>query len=206
MTNEESSTPFRIGLTGGVASGKSTVADQFAKLGVPVIDTDIIAREVVQRGQPALKEIREKFGDSFISADGHLDRAAMRAAIFSNRDARLDLEAILHPRISIETKCRANDAGGKYQIIVVPLLVESALRDFVDRILVVDCSKEAQIKRLIKRDNESVAQALRIIATQVSQESRLESADDIIRNDEGIDAMQIKVTELHRRYRRLASN
>jgi len=206
VTNEESSTPFRIGLTGGVASGKSTVADQFAKLGVPVIDTDIIAREVVQRGQPALKEIREKFGDSFISADGHLDRAAMRAAIFSNRDARLDLEAILHPRISIETKCRANDAGGKYQIIVVPLLVESALRDFVDRILVVDCSKEAQIKRLIKRDNESVAQALRIIATQVSQESRLESADDIIRNDEGIDAMQIKVTELHRRYRRLASN
>jgi len=206
VTDEESNMPFRIGLTGGVASGKSTVADQFAKLGVPVIDTDIIAREVVQRGQPALEEIREKFGDSFISADGHLDRAAMRAAIFSNRDARLDLEAILHPRISIETKCRANDAGGKYQIIVVPLLVESALRDFVDRILVVDCSKEAQMKRLIKRDNESVAQALRIIATQASQESRLEIADDIIRNDEGIDAMQIKVTELHRRYRRLASN
>jgi len=206
VTNKESNIPFRIGLTGGVASGKSTVADQFAELGVPVIDTDIIAREVVQKGQPALKEIREKFGDSFISADGHLDRAAMRAAVFSNQDARLDLEAILHPKISNETKCRANDAGGKYQIIVVPLLVESALRDFVDRILVVDCSKEVQIKRLIKRDNESVAQALRIIAAQASQESRLEIADDVIRNDEGIDATQIKVTELHRRYRRLASN
>tara|TARA_B110000444_G_scaffold149768_1_gene140103 strand:+ start:226 stop:846 length:621 start_codon:yes stop_codon:yes gene_type:complete len=206
VTDEESNMPFRIGLTGGVASGKSTVADQFAKLGVPIIDTDIIAREVVQRGQPALEEIREKFGDSFISANGHLDRAAMRAAVFSNQDARLDLEAILHPRISIETKCRANDAGGKYQIIMVPLLVESALRDFVDRILVVDCSKEAQIKRLIKRDKESVAQARRIIAAQASQESRLEIADDIIRNDEGIDAMQIKVAELHRRYRRLASN
>jgi dephospho-CoA kinase len=206
VTDENSNIPFRIGLTGGIASGKSTVADQFAELGVPIIDTDLIAREVVQRGQPALEEIREKFGDSVISADGRLDRAAMRAAVFSNQDARLALEAILHPRISIETKRQADDAGGEYQIIVVPLLVESALRDFVDRILVVDCSKEVQIKRLTKRDNESIAQAMRIIAAQASRESRLEIADDVIRNDKGIDAMQIKVAELHRRYRRLASN
>jgi dephospho-CoA kinase len=206
VTDEDSNKAFRIGLTGGIASGKSTVSNLFAELGVPVIDTDIIAREVVQRGQPALEEIREKFGASVISADGRLDRAAMRAAVFSNQDARRDLEAILHPRISIETMRQSDDAGGEYQIIVVPLLVESALRDFVDRILVVDCSKEVQIKRLTKRDNESITQAMRIIAAQASRESRLEIADDVIRNDEGIDAVQIKVAELHRRYRRLASN
>jgi dephospho-CoA kinase len=206
VTNKKSKIPFRIGLTGGIASGKSTVADLFEDLGIQIIDTDIIAKELVQRGQPALKEIREKFGDSVIGSDGHLNRIAMRSTIFSNEDARLSLEKILHPKISIETKRKANNAGGKYQIIVVPLLVKSTLRDFVDRVLVVDCSKEVQIKRLIERDNESITQAARIIAAQTSRKSYLEIADDIIQNNQGTNAIQIKVAELHQRYCRLSSN
>jgi dephospho-CoA kinase len=121
----DSARPYRIGLTGGIASGKSVVAGMFADLGIPIIDTDLIAREIVEPGQPALEEIRERFGEHMIDAAGNLDRVAMRKEIFANESARSDLEAILHPRIGAETRRRADAADGDYQLIVVPLLTES---------------------------------------------------------------------------------
>ncbi len=196
--------PFRVALTGGIASGKSVVADMFADLGVPIIDTDVIAREVVAPGQPALDEIREHFGPSMLSADGSLDRAAMRRHVFSDERARADLEALLHPRIAAETLRQADAAEGPYQVIVVPLLVGSALRDAVDRILVVDCSEETQIVRLLARDMESEEQARRMLAAQSSRDERLAIADDVISNEGSLAATRDRVRSLDRKYRRLA--
>ena len=204
MTAKEHNFPLRIGLTGGIASGKSTVAELFAELGVPVIDTDVIAREVVARGQPALLEIRERFGDGMIDAAGNLDRAAMRKSIFADDEARLDLETILHPRIGQETRRQAEVAGGDYQLIVVPLLVGSPLQQFVDRVLVVDCDEDTQIQRLLARDTETIEQAQRIIAAQASREERLAIADDVIRNDGSLEETRTQVSRLAARYRRLA--
>jgi dephospho-CoA kinase len=192
--------PLRIGLTGGIASGKSTVADMFAGLGVPVIDTDLIAREVVRPGEPALDEIRRAFGDGVIAADGTLDRAAMRAIVFGDDAARRRLEAILHPRIGAATRAQADAAGGDYQVIVVPLLVGSSLRAFVDRVLVVDCDEGTQVARLLARDAESEEQARRILAAQSSRDERLAIADDIVANGGDLDATREQVLALHRRY------
>lgn len=197
--------PFRVALTGGIASGKSTVADMFAELGIAVIDTDIIAREVVQAGQPALREIHERFGSEVIDAAGNLDRRALRSIVFADEQARLDLEAILHPRIGAETRRQADSAPGPYQIIVVPLLVGSPLLKFVDRVLVVDCDEDLQIQRLLTRDTETVDQARRILAAQASREARLAIADDVINNDHGLDDTRHQVRELHARFRRMAT-
>ena len=198
--------PLRIGLTGGIASGKSTVAELFAELGVPVIDTDVIAREVVAKGQPALLEIQERFGDEMIDAAGNLDRAAMRKTIFADDQARLDLEAILHSRIGQEARHQADAAGGDYQLIVVPLLVGSPLQQFVDRVLVVDCDEGTQIQRLLARDTETIEQAQRIIAAQASREERLAIADDVIRNDGSLDETRNQVSRLAARYQRCAEH
>jgi dephospho-CoA kinase len=192
--------PLRIGLTGGIASGKSTVADMFADLGVPVIDTDLIARDVVAPGQPALQEIRKAFGAGVIAEDGSLDRPAMRTLVFGDDGARRRLEAILHPRIGAATREQADAAGGPYQIIVVPLLLESSLRAFVDRVLVVDCEEETQIARLLSRDAESESQARRILAAQASRAERLAIADDVIANEGDLDDTREQVRRLHRRY------
>ena len=205
MTATRQIQPLRIGLTGGIASGKSVVADMFAELGVPVIDTDLIAREVVQPGQPALDEIRARFGETVIDPAGNLDRAALRKLIFSDEDARLDLEAILHPRIGAETRRQADAADGDYQLIVVPLLVGSPLLQFVNRVLVVDCSEATQVARLLARDTETVAQARRIIATQAPREERLVIADDVIVNEGELTTTRAAVTRLDRKYRRLAA-
>jgi len=204
VTKATEKTPFRIALTGGIASGKSTVAYMFAALGVAVIDTDVIARELVQPGQPALDEIRQRFGEDVIDAAGNLDRAILRKRIFSDDDARLDLEAILHPRIGAETRRQAEVAHGTYQLIVVPLLVGSPLLQFIDRVLVVDCDEDTQVQRLLARDSETVEQARRIIAAQSDREARLALADDVIRNDQGLSEMRARVTELDETYRRLA--
>ncbi len=193
-------TPLRVGLTGGIASGKSTVADMFAELGATVIDTDVIAREVVMPGQPALNEIRDAFGDEFIREDGTLDRAALRRLIFSDETARSNLEAIVHPRIGAETVRQATEAGGPYQIIVVPLLTGSPLRKFVDRIVVVDCDEDAQMRRLLERDTESAAQARRILASQATREERLAIADDVISNDGDFESTATQVAALHQAY------
>ena len=204
MTTSSDTKPFRIALTGGIASGKSVVADMFAELGAPVIDTDVIAREVVEPGQPALDDIHNRFGDTIFDGSGRLDRRALRKHVFSDPDARRDLESILHPRIGSEALRQADLAGGSYQLIVVPLLVGSALLEMVDRVLVVDCDEETQIRRLLARDAETVDQAQRIIAAQSSREERLEIADDVIRNVGSLRETREQVVRLHETYERLA--
>ena len=198
------SRPLRVGLTGGIASGKSTVADLFAGLGVTIIDTDVIARELVMPGQPALDQVREAFGDAVFNADGTLDRAALRALIFADDRARQELEAILHPRIQQATLKQTQLAGGDYQIIVVPLLAESPLKSYVDRILVVDCGEDTQIRRLLARDAETEAQARRVLAAQSNREERLAIADDVIDNDGDLADTGNQVAALHEIYRSLA--
>ena len=195
---------FRVGLTGGIASGKSTVADFFADLGVPVIDTDVIAREVVAPGAPALDTIRQEFGDAVIDRHGGLDRAAMRSIVFSDDARRAQLEAILHPLIRDIVYRRADQATAPYVVIVVPLLFESPMRHDMDLILVVDCSPEVQLERLLARDNESREQAERIIAAQASREQRLSIADDVVANEDDLAATRERVIELHRSYVELA--
>ena len=155
--------PFRVALTGGIASGKSTVADHFRALGVPVIDTDVIAREVVEPGRPALAAITAAFGGEVLDADGRLDRRRMRAQIFADPDARRRLEAILHPAIRAEMERQSRAAGGAYQVLVIPLLAEGGRRDHVDRVLLVDVPEALQVERLMTRDGVSreQAQALR---------------------------------------------
>jgi dephospho-CoA kinase len=199
------SKPIRIGLTGGIASGKSTVADMFADLGITVIDTDIIARDVVQPGQAALIEIRGVFGDAVFNADGTLDRSALRQQIFASEAARKQLEAILHPLIQEETMQRIDAASGSYIVIVVPLLVGSPLREQFDRILVVDCDEATQIERLLARDAETEDQARRILAAQASREQRLEIADDVIQNNATLEAISTQVSAIHDSYLTLAN-
>jgi len=175
----------------------------FAELGIPVIDTDIIAREVVAPGQAALAEIRSRFGDGVFDDTGKLDRRALRSVIFSDDAARRDLETILHPRIGAETLRQADAATGPYQVIVVPLLVGSPLLDHIDRVLVVDCDEELQLKRLTARDKETVEAARKILAAQASRSDRLAIADDVIRNDQGLPETRRQVAALDQRYRQL---
>ncbi len=198
--------PLRIGLTGGIASGKSTVADLFAEQDVPIIDTDEIARQLVQPGEPALEEIRAAFGDEVVDAQDGLDRNAMRKIVFSDSSQRQDLESILHPRIRDEAIARSSAADGPYQIIVVPLLVGSPMKKFMDRVLVVDCDEETQLSRLLARDSENEEQARRILATQASRQDRLAIADDIIVNDADLGSTRDQVNDLHSKYLTLADS
>ena len=196
--------PLRVGLTGGIASGKTMVAGMFAAKGVPVIDTDVIAREVVRRGEPALQDIEGAFGRDVFDADGQLDRRRLRELVFADDAKRMALEAILHPRIRDAAVLRSEAAGGDYQIIVVPLLVESPMRQFMDRILAVDCSEETQLERLLRRDTETEEQARRIIAAQASRQERLAIADDVVDNEGTKAETAAQVESLHRRYLGLA--
>ena len=196
---------LRVGLTGGIASGKTTVADMFAELGAPVIDTDVIAREVVAAGEPALDDIRHEFGDDVFDDTGELRRGTLRRIVFADDGARERLEAIMHPRIQARAYSQAAAADGPYQLIVVPLLNESPIRDNVDRILVVDCDESTQIQRLMARDGESEGQARRMLAAQASRDERLKIADDVIRNDSDLSATLEQVRELHHRYLALST-
>ena len=195
---------FRVGLTGGIASGKSTVAGLFARLGVPVIDTDQLAREVVEPGQPPLELLVQRFGREILTPDGHLDRPALRNIVFSDPRARADLEALTHPAISAEVEVRAAQAGGPYQIHVIPLLVEKSLGAHVDRILVVDSDEALQIERLLKRDGCTLEQARAILAAQASRTARQRAAHDILLNEGDVSALAAQVEALHRRYLELA--
>ncbi len=192
--------PLRIGLTGGIASGKSTVADLFAEHDVLIIDTDVIARQLVQPGQPALDEIRSAFGEEVFDTQEGLDRAAMRKIVFSDTSRRQQLESILHPRIRDEAIARSNAADGSYQIIVVPLLVGSSMQQFMDRILVVDCHEDTQLRRLLARDAENEDRARRILAAQASRQDRLAIADDVISNDADLESTRSQVNDLHDKY------
>jgi dephospho-CoA kinase len=195
---------FRVGLTGGIASGKSTATKFFADLGVPIIDTDQVARDVVEPGQPPLERLVERFGNSILTPDGHLDRPALRNIVFSDPKARADLEALTHPAIGAAVEARSAIAGGPYQILVLPLLVEKSLGSQLDRVLVVDCDEELQLKRLEARDGSTLAQAQAILNAQASRGARLKAAHDIIKNDGDIGAVRDQVAELHARYLELA--
>jgi dephospho-CoA kinase len=197
--------PLRIGLTGGIASGKTTVAGLFAGKGVPVIDTDRIARDVVEPGQPALAGIEREFGPDVLDEKGRLRRRRLREIVFKDENRRKALEAILHPRIREQAEALASAAGGAYHIVVVPLLAESPMKDTMDRILVVDCSEQTQLARLRRRDAESEAQARRMIASQATRAERLAIADDVVDNDGSLESTARRVDELHRSYLERAS-
>jgi dephospho-CoA kinase len=197
--------PLRVGLTGGVASGKSTVAKLFAARGVPVIDTDEIARDLVAPGQPALEKVVREFGSGVLDPEGQLDRRRMRELIFGDAGTRRRLEAILHPLILAEMERRSARAGGAYQVLVIPLLVEGARDEYVDRILVVDASPERQLERLLERDAEHPDQARAMIAAQARRETRMARADDVITNDGKVADLEAQVALLHGRYQELAA-
>ena len=196
---------FRIGLTGGIASGKSTAAKFFGALGVPILDSDQIARDVVEPGQPPLERLIERFGRKILTPDGHLDRPALREIVFSDPKARADLEALTHPAIGAAMEARSAAAGGPYQVLVIPLMVEKNLSAHVDRVLVVDCDEELQIRRLRDRDGSTPAQVQAILQAQAPRAARLKAADDVIHNDRDMSAVRDQVAALHARYLELAA-
>ena len=196
---------LRIGLTGGIASGKSTVAQLFAERGAAVLDTDAIAREVVEPGTPGLAALVSALGGDILDDAGMLDRAELRRRVFADAATRRKVEAILHPAILAKLERQARETPGPYQVFVIPLLVESRLGHIVDRILVVDCPEEEQLRRLIARDGESRASALRMLGAQATRERRLAGADDVIDNGGPAAALPAQVAALDRRYRDLAA-
>lgn len=195
---------LRVGLTGGIASGKSTVSQLFAALGVAVIDADLVSREVVEPGSPLLTQVFDLFGAQLRRADGSLDRAALRQLVFTDMAKRQQLEALLHPAIQSRSEQLAARATGTYQIHVIPLLVETQAEGRYDRVLVVDCPEELQFARLLARDGTEPAQARAMLATQASRMARLAVADDVILNDGQSAALIPKVAALHQRYLTLA--
>lgn len=196
---------FAVALTGGIGSGKTTVSDLFGELGVDVIDTDEIARNLTTSGQPAIAQLAERFGTDVLLPDGSLDRARMRAIAFESEHARLTLEGILHPLIRDEVRRRLSISPGPYALVVIPLLTESRGHDYVSRIAVVDCSEDKQIARVTQRSKLSRDEVLAIMATQVSRKDRLAIADDVINNDGSPDELHKIVESLHREYLKLAA-
>ena len=196
-----------IGLTGGIGSGKSVVASLFARHGVTVVDTDAIAHELTAPGGAAIDAIRAAFGPEFIAADGRLDRARMRELVFRDGGSKRRLEAILHPLIRAESNARLAAAHSPYAILVIPLLVETGPDPTrYDRVLVVDCDPQAQLGRVRARDGLAEDQVRRILAAQVSRESRLAAADDVITNEGSPSDLGPQVERLHQEYLRLAAH
>ncbi|WP_413725470.1 dephospho-CoA kinase [Sodalis sp. RH16] len=197
---------YIVALTGGIGSGKSTVANAFAKLGATIVDADIIARRVVEPGSDALQAIRERFGDAMLLPDGTLDRAQLRQRIFSSPPDKAWLNALLHPLIQQETQQEMARASGAYIMWVVPLLIENHLQNRANRVLVVDVDTETQVARTMERDGISRSQINNILAAQVSREQRLASADDIINNNGHPGDITDSVAKLHQRYLGLAAS
>jgi dephospho-CoA kinase len=192
---------FAVGLTGGIGCGKTTVADLFAARGASVIDTDQIAHALTAPGGAAMPALVAQFGPDYATPDGALDRARMRALVFADPHARARLEAILHPRIRAATDAAALLASGPYLIFVVPLLIESGTwRERVARVLAIDCAESTQVARVMARNALAEAQVRAIMAAQVPRARRLEAADDVILNDDGIDALLPQVERLHAFY------
>ncbi len=195
---------LRIGLTGGIASGKTTVAQRLMELGVPVIDADEAARAVVAPGTPGLVDVLKRFGSGVVTENGELDRRALRELIFREPGSRRDLEAILHPLIRAYMEQSAKLAVGPYVVMAIPLLVEGGSRDRVDRILVVDVDEAVQLQRVMARDGCTEEQARAILASQASRSARLAAADDVLLNTGTVTDLRQAVDQLHERYLRLA--
>ncbi len=191
---------LRVGLTGGIGCGKSTVSDIFMSLGVPVIDSDVIAREVVEPGEVGLKQIVERFGQKVLNADGTLNRQYLRNTVFDDAEARSDLESILHPLIRKRSNEQLARLNSSYAILSIPLLVEKGLHTEVDRVLVVDCTKQTQVERICARDGITQERAEAILAAQCSRNQRLEVADDIIVNDQPVAKLRSRVESLNHSY------
>ncbi|MBK9444668.1 MAG: dephospho-CoA kinase [Betaproteobacteria bacterium] len=192
---------FVVGLTGGIGSGKSTVADLFVQRGAALVDTDAIAHELTGPGGVAMPALCAAFGDAIRRPDGGLDRASMRRLVFADVTAKLRLEAILHPLIRRESERRCTSASAAYVILAVPLLIESgSYRERCDRILVVDCSEETQLSRVVARSGMEAAEVRAIMATQASRPVRLAAADDCIDNEGGPAALAEQVEKLHQAY------
>ncbi len=197
---------LKIGLTGGIASGKSTVCDLFKELSIEVIDADEISHELSKSGGDAFQEIVDFFGDEIINHDGELDRGRLRTIVFNDHSKKETLEKIIHPKVLAQINEQITAALSKYLIISVPLMIETGMNMMMDRILLIDCNTETQIKRLIARDNSTKQEALTIIASQTSIDVKREFADDIIINDSetSIDELRTQVTELDNFYSNLS--
>jgi dephospho-CoA kinase len=191
---------LKVGLTGGIGCGKSTVSDIFSSLDVPVIDSDVIAREVVAPGEEGLTKIVARFGKKVLNPDGTLNRKQLRTTIFDDAEARSNLESILHPLIRKRSNEQLAKLNSSYAILSIPLLVENGLVDSVDHVLVVDCSEQTQIKRICARDSVTQDRAEAILAAQCSRDQRLEVADDIIDNEQSLAELTAKVESLHQKY------
>ncbi len=195
-----------VGLTGGIGSGKSAVADEFARLGAAVVDTDAIARELTGPGGAAIAEVRRLFGAEFLDPSGAMDRGKARSRVFGDSASREKLEALLHPLIREESRRRIAAAAGPYVLHVVPLLVESRdYRERVDRVLVVDCPEQTQVERVIRHRGLTEDEVRAIMRAQASRAERLAAANDVIDNSGSLDALRKRVAELHRRYLELAA-
>jgi dephospho-CoA kinase len=195
---------FVVALTGGIASGKSTVADLFGQLGIEIVDTDLIARKLVEPGQPMLASVVAAFGQELLDAYGRLKRRKLRNIIFSHEDKREQLEALMHPEIAVEARRQIENVRSAYCILVIPLFAETGGFTGVNRVLVVDAAGESQLARLSARDGVDEAQAHAAIAAQASREQRMAFADDIIVNDGSLEELEIEVRRLHRHYLELS--
>ncbi|TJY65338.1 dephospho-CoA kinase [Sinimarinibacterium sp. CAU 1509] len=196
---------LRVGLTGGIASGKSTVQDEFIQLGVPVLDADQVARDVVAPGKPALAQIVAAFGADMLLKDGSLDRARMRQRVFAHPDARRQLESITHPAIRQQMTAWLAQQQGPYCILSVAILVEAGMRPLVDRVLVVDADEAVQLRRLCQRDGIDDSLARQMLAAQASRQQRLDAADDVIVNNTDLATLREAASTLHQFYLRLAA-
>jgi dephospho-CoA kinase len=201
--------PYIVAVTGGIASGKSAVTERLVRLGVPVLDADLVARELVEPGELALAQIAAAFGPSVIDADGRLDRAALRAIVFADDGARARLNAILHPRVHDRLRARAAVPGPVYVVVAIPLLAEALQGEpgryaWLDRIVVVDVPRELQLARVMQRDGADRAAAERLLAAQASRAQRLAVADEVIVNDGPLERLDGVVERLHARCLALA--
>jgi len=195
---------LRIGLTGGIGSGKSTVAELFNRHGVPIIDADEIARALVEPGQPAQQQLIDLFGDDILDADGHLDRTRLRQRVFDSPQERQTLERLLHPLVREEIQRQIERLDAPYCVIVVPLLIESGQYELVDRILVIDTDEALQIARVAARSGLNTEEVRKIIAAQMGRTERLGHADDVIDNTQDLTHLAREVERLHRQYLLLA--
>lgn len=198
--------PLRIGLTGGIGSGKSTACEIFRELGVPVIDADLIAHQLIKKDGAAYSVIKKLFGNEIIMENGEINRPLLRKIIFNTPSSRTKLENILHPLVFSEIEKQVSTLNHPYCVICIPLLVETNATDKVDRILVIDADDSKQIERTIQRDKSNKSDVCKIIETQAPRNRRLDAADDIIQNNNDIDSLRAEIQLLHDKYNHIAAN